>query len=206
MDVIYREKLWGGKKHDFYSGSGSHLEEIVNPYIQAISSFLDSFEDKLVVCDLGCGDFNVGSNLVSFSKDYVGVDIVEDLIERNKQKFKAEKLRFECLDIVTDTIPPADCILARQVLQHLTNDEVTKVLAKLKNYKYLIITEHVPFGDFVPNKDKKTGPGTRLYDASGVDVAMPPFNLRPVAQKELLRLDFGRKRTQIVTTLYQSIA
>ena len=31
------------------------------------------------MCDLGCGDFNVGKELVKHAKRYVAVDIVADL-------------------------------------------------------------------------------------------------------------------------------
>ena len=69
---------------DFYSGVGSHSPEIVDPYIDAVKSFLKSFGEPIVVCDLGCGDFNVGKELVSLSKKYIAVDIVPDLIARNR--------------------------------------------------------------------------------------------------------------------------
>ena len=80
MEQIYEMKLWGGAEFDFYSGKGSHEAQIVNPYIAVVTSF----EDSLVVCDLGCGDFNVGKELVKFIKKYVAVDIVESLINHNK--------------------------------------------------------------------------------------------------------------------------
>ena len=60
MEQIYEKNLWGGAEFDFYSGKGSHEAQIVNPYIAVVTSFLTSFVDSLVVCDLGCGDFNVG--------------------------------------------------------------------------------------------------------------------------------------------------
>ncbi len=64
MNQIYEKNLWGGNENEFYSGEGSHNPEIVEPYLQTLKSFLSSFENPLTVCDLGCGDFNVGQHLV----------------------------------------------------------------------------------------------------------------------------------------------
>lgn len=204
MDIIYKNKLWGGSGHDFYSGIGSHSSKIVKPYIACLIEFFGSLDEKITVCDLGCGDFNVGKQLVQYSDKYIAVDIVDDLIERNKQLFHGDNLEFHCINIVNESLPEADCVLVRQVLQHLTNDEISQILVKLKNFKYVIITEHVPLGGFIPNKDKKTGPGIRLSTNSGIDIAQPPFNFDFKIEKELLRLN-DRKKTQIVTTLYQNI-
>src|SRR5690554_4538222 len=153
MAQIYEMNLWGSNESEFYSGIGSHHPEIVEPYLDAVISFLSSFKKPISVCDLGCGDFNVGKELVEFTGKYVAVDIVPELIECNKDKFKADNLEFHCLDIAVDDLPSAYCALLRQVLQHLSNAEVQKIVTKLADYKYVILTEHVPEGDFEPNKD-----------------------------------------------------
>ena len=131
MEQVYEKKLWGGNTSDFYSGEGSHLPEIVTPYITVVSGFLQSFENPLTVCDLGCGDFNIGKNLVSLTKKYLAVDIVQDLILHNKTNYKKENLEFLCLDIALENLPSADCAFLRQVLQHLSNKEVYEIVKKL---------------------------------------------------------------------------
>ncbi|MEP1150653.1 MAG: class I SAM-dependent methyltransferase [Balneola sp.] len=202
MEQIYEMNLWGENDSNYYSGEGSHDPEIVEPYIDVITSFLTSFEQPLIVCDLGCGDFNVGKELVQHTKKYVAVDIVEDLIERNKEKFKEEDVEFSCLDIAVDELPSGDCVLIRQVLQHLSNAEVESILNKLSDYKYIIITEHVPIGDFEPNVDIISGQGTRLKKKSGLDVMTDPFNFNPKKEKKLLSITLDDGRGVIVTTLY----
>lgn len=202
MEQIYEMNLWGENDSNYYSGEGSHDPEIVEPYIDVITSFLTSFEQLLTVCDLGCGDFNVGKELVEHTKKYVAVDIVEDLIERNKEKFKDEEVEFRCLNIAVDELPSGDCVLIRQVLQHLSNAEVDSILNKLSDYKYIIITEHVPIGDFDPNVDIISGQGTRLKKKSGLDVMTDPFNFNPKKEKELLSITLDDGRGVITTTLY----
>ncbi len=202
MEQIYELKLWGNNDTDFYSGNGSHDSEIVNPYIDVVTSFLTSFETPITVCDLGCGDFNVGKELVAFTQKYIAVDIVTDLIAYNTKKFAAENLEFHCLNIAADDLPVGDCALVRQVLQHLSNAEVQSILNKLANFKYVILTEHLPIGNFVPNKDIISGQGIRLKKQSGLDILASPFNFKVKRQKQLLSITPKEKNGVIVTTLY----
>ena len=202
MDQVYKMKLWGSNNAEFYSGSGSHQPEIIEPYIETISTFLTSFKNPITVLDLGCGDFNIGKNFVNFTQKYTAVDIVSELIKYNTEHFKAENLNFECLDIATDTLPKADCIILRQVLQHLSNAEVQSVVDKLSDYKYVILTEHLPSEDFIPNKDIISGQGIRIKKKSGIDLLATPFNMKVKEEKELLSYTLEDGKGKIVTTLY----
>ena len=202
MEQVYAQNLWGSNADDFYSGEGSHNPTIVVPYVNVVTSFLKSFKQRLTVCDFGCGDFNVGKQLVNYAASYVAVDIVPSLIAHNKATFKADNLTFQCLNIAEDEMPTCDCALIRQVFQHLSNAEIQNALEKLKEFTYLIITEHVPTGNFEPNVDIISGQGTRLKKDSGVDVLAPPFSLSVIQQKELLVINLAGNRGRIVTTLY----
>jgi len=203
MEQVYTRKLWGDNTSDFYSGQGSHHLEIINPYIDALTSFLSSFKNPLVVCDLGCGDFNIGKELVRHTKKYVAVDIVRDLIAHNKSTFKAKNLEFQCLDIAVDDLPFGDCAILRQVLQHLSNAEIQCILNKLTRFKFVIITEHIPEGDFKPNKDIISGQGIRLKKQSGVRAKAPPFNFKVKEEKQLVAVTLKNGKGSIVTTLYK---
>ncbi len=202
MEQVYDLKLWGAGISDFYSGEGSHHPEIVVPYVEAVTAFLSSFEEPLAVCDLGCGDFNIGSKLVPYTEKYTGVDIVAALIEHNKATFKNKQLSFECLDIVAEELPTGNCVILRQVLQHLSNREIASVVGKLASFKYVILTEHLPEGDFEPNQDIISGQGTRLKKNSGVQLLMPPFDMKVVGEQELSVTQPTDGKGRIVTTLY----
>ena len=203
MKQVYEKNLWGGGDADFYSGAGSHYPELVQPYVEAVRSFLQSFDEPLVVCDLGCGDFNIGKELVTHTKRYLAVDIVEDLIERNKKLFKAENLEFLCLDIAKDDWPSGDCVILRQVLQHLSNAEIRRIVDKLSDFRYLILTEHIPEGEFEPNKDIISGQGIRLKKGSGVDMLARPFNLQVKDKEQWLSIPAKDWGGLVVTTLYR---
>lgn len=203
MAQIYEDNLWGKSESGFYSGIGSHHPELIEPYVDAVRSFVTSIETPLVVCDLGCGDFNVGKELVHYSKKYIAADIVPELIERNRETFTGENLEFRCLDIASDKLPSGDCIILRQVLQHLSNREVQRVVNKLVDYKYVILTEHLPEGEFTPNKDIISGQGIRLKKQSGIDLLVSPFNLEVKEEKQLLSQPAKDSNGLIVTTLYR---
>ena len=202
MNQVYKLKLWGSNSTEFYSGEGSHLPEIFNPYIETVITFLKAFEKPLIVCDLGCGDFNIGKELVTFTQKYFAIDIVQDLIEYNRVKFKSENLEFKCLDIAVDELPSGDCAIIRQVLQHLSNLEIKTIVNKLSNFKYLIVTEHLPIGDFEPNKDIISGQGIRIKKESGVKLTSPPFNMIVKEEKEILSFELKNGKGKIVTKLY----
>lgn len=203
MEQVYAFKLWGGNESDFYSGEGSHDPDILRPYLDALIAFFTSFENPLVVCDLGCGDFNVGKELVKYTQKYVAVDIVSDLIAHNKETFQEKNLEFHCLDIAVDTLPQGDCALIRQVLQHLSNAEIKSIVAKLAAFKYVVLTEHLPEGDFTPNKEIISGQGIRLKKQSGINLLAPPFNLKVKEEKLLSTTLLGDTKGVIITTLYK---
>ena len=203
MNQIYNMHLWGGNEFDFYSGAGSHNPEIINPYLKSLTAFLESQKNSLVVCDLGCGDFNIGKHLTKHTKKYTAVDIVENLINRNKTLYKEDNLEFYCLDIIEDELPHGDCIILRQVLQHLSNKDIEKVTQKLSPYKYIILTEHIPFGDFTPNKDIISGQGIRLKQNSGVTLLEAPFNFKIKDQKCLCEYILENDKGRIMTTLLE---
>lgn len=201
MGQIYEQKLWGGNDSDFYSGEGSHDTKIIKPYLEQVIAFLKTHKRSLTVCDLGCGDFNIGKHLVPYTKHYHAIDIVKNLITRNQKLFTEDHLEFHCLDIAKDELPDADCIILRQVLQHLSNAEIQNILKKLANYKYIILTEHVPLGDFTPNQDIISGQGIRLKQNSGVNILEAPFCFQIKEQRILHEYLLDQNKGRIVTTL-----
>ncbi|WP_104735801.1 class I SAM-dependent methyltransferase [Hanstruepera ponticola] len=202
MEQIYDQHLWGGHDFDFYSGEGSHKPEIIKPYLERVISFLKTHHAALEVCDLGCGDFNIGKQLTPYTKKYIAIDIVEDLIERNKKLYHEVHLEFHCLDISKDKLPAADCIILRQVLQHLSNAEILDITKKLEDYKYVILTEHLPNDDFTPNLDIISGQGIRHKHNSGVNLLKSPFHLKVKNQSVLHEHILPNENGCIKTILY----
>ena len=165
---IYRKRKWGVSDRPFCSGAGTENETAVAAYVDVIRPYLNGR-----VVDLGCGDFTVGRRLLPFCEQYIGVDVVPELIHH----LRTTELKgsFLCLDIIEGTLPQGDVCLVRQVFQHLSNAQIIKVLLKLKRYETIVVTEHQPILG-TPNLDKVHGSAIRLYRGSGVYLDQPPFS------------------------------
>ncbi len=200
---IYKKRLWGAVNTSAYcSGHGSHDEAVLGPYLQAVRSFLSEFPCKPNVVDLGCGDFNVGARLRDACARYLACDVVNDLIAYNRKLFTSLDTSFMQLDITTDPLPEGEIAFIRQVLQHLNNAQIARVAAKLSQYAWVVVTEHLPTKtDFVANLDKPIGPGVRLRLHSGVVLTRAPFDLRVIDQKPLCSVPESSGVLQ--TTAYQ---
>ena len=196
---IYKNDRWGYFRYenapcDFYSGPGSYADELVNPYVSLVRKLISEKEIK-TIADLGCGDFNVGSRIAPLVVDYTGCDIVPELIERNKKKFGNDRCSFVCLDIVEDDLPAADLCLIREVFQHLSNKEIMNVLHKLRQYKFVLVTETIKSIEEGFNKDIPHGSGR------GVSLECPPFCMTGT---EMLRLNHPvDKGCVVVSTLFK---
>jgi hypothetical protein len=177
---IYRDGHWGSRAGDrFCSGTGSATQAVTEPYIETVVGYLKSAGADKTIVDLGCGDMVIGQNFLDFCTEYIGVDVVDDLIKKHRSTYKDRNTKFLCLDIVDDDLPDGDICFVRQVLQHLSNDQVARILQKLRKYKVCFITEHYPADNaqIEPNKDIVHGSRIRVYENSGVYLDKPPFNI-----------------------------
>jgi hypothetical protein len=207
--AVYRRGHWGKSRDPasrFYSGSGSHDVAVVGAYVEAIERWMAEQHEPLNAVDLGCGDFAVGSQIRGLFTGYTACDVVPELIEHNRQRFRSLDVDFRQLDICNDPLPPGDIVFIRQVLQHLSNYDVQKVLGKVKqNYRLLILTEHLPSSEqFRPNVDHKMGRGIRLSAGSGLVITDPPFSFVATSEKVLCEvLPCDENGGLIRTTLYK---
>jgi SAM-dependent methyltransferase len=188
--TIYKSQAWGALRNQpFCSGQGSICEEAVGPYCDIIRAFVEANKITRMV-DLGCGDFAVGSRLITAGVHYSGIDVVPDLIRYNQEHFGSPDIEFRCINIIDDELPQGDLCLVRQVLQHLSNAQILRTVKALGRYRYVIVTEHVYAGTRLRrNRDQPQGPGTRIPKRSGVFLESPPFNC---PAKIVLELPLGK--------------
>jgi len=188
---IYATNQWGGVSGEFSSGSGTRDKQIVAAYVEMIRQIAakEHFSD-LAFVDLGCGDFGVGQHLVPLCATYIGVDIVAPVVRQNEQRYGNVTTRFIHLNMITDELPDGDVCFVRQVLQHLSNQQILSVLGKLGKYSRVFITEHYPTDNdaIQVNIDKVQGGDVRVYDNSGVYLTEHPFLLPPEAIQLLLEV------------------
>ena len=93
-----------------------------------------------------------------------------------------------CVDATKSKLPEADCVLIKEVLQHLTNTEISDLLINLRGFKYVIITESYPFKLRKINLDKIKGPLSRSYNYSAVEIDKEPFNFSFKKKSNLLSI------------------
>ena len=203
---IYRRQLWGrpADGRQFSSGHGSVMELHVAPYVAAVGAFVEKFSPKPSVVDLGCGDFNVGSRIRGHFGSYTACDVAHEVLEENKKRYSGLNVDFRQLDIINDEFPEADVCIIRQVLQHLSNADISRVVKKLDKFRILILTEPLPKVDFTPNLDQPTGVSSRLARGipSGVVLTEPPFSLPVVSSQVMCTTVDDMSQARLVTTAF----
>ena len=118
------------------SGAGSY-GDMLNRKLD----WLKKLEGIKTIYELGCGDFNFGWRLLQFFPDatYIGTDMSETIIERNKQI--APKHTFTTNKVII----PSDLVLCVDVLFHVLDEkELEDILNGLEKAwtKYLVITAY----------------------------------------------------------------
>jgi len=161
---IYAANEWGGG-----SGPGSFPVH-TRGYVKFLERFIRRHRIGSVV-DLGCGDWQFSRNVDWGTARYDGFDIVPSVIEQNNARFKKDAVTFSLFDGDFASLPTADLLLAKDVLQHWSNDAIASFLPTLGNYRYALITNCVnPAGETL-NTDIVDG------DFHYLDLRLPPFHL-----------------------------
>ncbi len=98
--------------------------------------------DIQTICEIGCGDFNFGHNLMKLYPKayYIGQDISEYIIDKNRKDFLQYQFTTDMKELIQ-----ADLTLCIDVLFHITDDrEYEDLLTNIENNwtKYLAITAY----------------------------------------------------------------
>lgn len=141
FSYIYANNIFGGRESR--SGEGSNLVQTA-----VIQQELPQLVNELkinTVMDAPCGDWHWMKNISLGAEKYIGVDIVEALIEKNLKQFGNARYQFKCKNLTEDELPQVDLILCRDCLVHLNFDDACKILANFKRSKsrYLLTTTFV---------------------------------------------------------------
>ena len=179
---IYKEDLWQDG-----SGGGSKIEN-VREYVDVLQKYIDKPEIKTVI-DLGCGDWQFSKFLDLSSVLYLGVDVVDSVIDSNIDLYSASNIDFISRDIITYELPQVDLIICKDVLQHLSNRDVISVLIKIiKSSKFALITN-----DF--NSESTSNIDIENGDYRYLDLTLSPFFLDVVTVLEFEKPGWRPKRT-----------
>ena len=164
---IYTDNLWASAESK--SGSGSELQntEVLR---KELSTLFKKYEITSML-DIPCGDFNWMKEVDLSEINYVGADIVEELIQSNNTRYPNKS--FTVLNLIEDELPKADLVFVRDCLGHLSNENVLKALENIKRSgsKYLLATS---FTKWSQNPDIIDG-GWKC-----INLMIAPFYMNPV--------------------------
>lgn len=156
---IYNRNSWGSGES--VSGSGSELRRTYHlrselPYL------LQEFNIGSVL-DIPCGDFNWMQHVDFGDIQYIGADIVPELIERNRREYGGSRIQFEHLDVITSPLPKVDAVLCRDGLVHFPHASIAAALRNIcsSGAKYLMTT-HFTFRTPSANEEITLGQWRRL--------------------------------------------
>lgn len=163
---IYAHNWWGGTVS--VSGTGSALEQ-TGLIVRALPVMIRDLRVSKIL-DIPCGDFHWMRSVDLSGIDYIGGDIVAELIQRNDQAYGRRGLAFRHIDLIVDELPKVDMILCRDGLVHLSYEHIFGAFANMcrSGSRYLLTTTFPDHGD---NHDIVTG------DWRPVNLQRAPFFL-----------------------------
>jgi len=168
---IYENNLWGDSESR--SGRGSTLARTA-VIRAALPALLEGIGARSML-DAACGDFNWMARVDLSGVRYVGIDIVPELVERNRRLYGREGRDFIFADITRDQLPEVDVILCRDCLIHHSLDDARSAVRNFRRStsRYLLATTHPHVRR---NIDIQTGSWRSL------NLRLPPFNFPPPAR------------------------
>jgi SAM-dependent methyltransferase len=175
---IYSHQIWGEG-----SGGGSTLAA-TKAYVNFLQSFIDSNKIQSVL-DIGCGDWRFSAFVNWTNIEYLGLDVVPTVIETNIQRHAKNNIHFKCQNPLDEDfkMPKVDLVIMKDVLQHLSNQNISKMIHLVKQAKFCLITN-----DYArKNADTLNG------DTRPLNLLAAPFNLN--GEEVLI---FGDKRTILI--------
>ncbi len=168
---IYQTNAWGSQ--ETVSGTGSELN--VTEKMRSEFSALIKQLGVTSIADAPCGDLNWMMHVDLGTCRYIGIDIVQEIIENNIKIFGGTK-EFKHLNLLENIIEQVDLILCRDMLVHLTYEQIFIAMRNFKQSgsKYILMTTDVLKQK---NSDLKSTGGWR-----NLNFEQPPFNFpKPLA-------------------------
>lgn len=129
---VYKNKKW-------LKGSGVGSKPKFNEeYIAFLGTFLKDNKIKSVI-DFGCGDWQFSQFVDWGDTEYLGLDIVDSVIENNKKQFPEYSFVSDT-DIFKYITPDKDLVIIKDVFMHWTDVEIVSFLQKLIAYDIKILS------------------------------------------------------------------
>lgn len=153
---IFRRNHWAGAES--VSGEGAGREQ-TRGIEEALPAILQDLGVRSLL-DLPCGDFAWMQHVDLPGVQYIGGDLLPELIAENRRRHQTEHRAFRVIDLLSDPLPRADLILCRDCLVHLSFGDIACAIQNMKRspITYLLTTtfpeceanEEITTGDWRP--------------------------------------------------------
>jgi len=158
-------RSWASEGGETPCGQGSTLTNTAAMRV-ALQEWLYKYGVDVMV-DAGCGDFNWVKQLNLGGITYYGYDIVDR---------KRRDLPFAVKDVITESFPPCDLVVCKDVFIHWTNEMIMDAIANFRKYTNYMFAESTP-GISNDGRPEQAG-GFARVNLEGL-----PFNLGPPMEK-----------------------
>lgn len=164
---IYLRGTWGGTESA--SGPGSSMEE-TRVLRSALSEVLSELSIRSML-DIPCGDSHWMQHVDLTGVDYIGADIVPELVAANA-RLARRNISFRTLDVMADPLPAVDLVLCRDCLPHFSLRDARRALVNITASRstFLLTTTFT---------DRQTNADIRSGDFRPVNLEREPFALPP---------------------------
>lgn len=130
FEIIYKYSYWRANQNESKSGYGSSFRATKNILIE-LKNFIDK-ENIQNLFDAPCGDFFWLKKLNLNNSNYVGADIVKDMIKKNNENYSNINVKFIEFDILNQVPSKFDLIFNRDCLVHFRDKDVIKAILNFK--------------------------------------------------------------------------
>jgi len=186
FDWIYANNHWAPEEGIPLSGPGSTLESTKT--LRLLLPVIVKAVGAKSILDAGCGDFTWMQSTEIEVEKYIGADIAQFIITKNKKTYENDTYSFCCLDVVKDSLPKVDIIFCRDCLAHLSNEDIISALKNFKKSgaKYLLTST---YPKITINNNMQTG------NFRGINLRAYPFNFPiPIMMFEEISAERDMKR------------
>ncbi len=150
--TYYKKNRWGDSES--LSGASSTINR-TKTLRSELLLLLKELKIKTML-DIPCGDFCWMKEIPLNLDNYIGADIVEELIQKNNQLYRNSQKEFQVLDILSDPLPKVDLIFCRDIFIHFSFQDIYKSLANIKKSGSIYLATST-FNKLKKNSDIITG-------------------------------------------------
>lgn len=173
FEQIYSKNLWSGGGSGYGSSPG-----FTRPYREWLANFLQSVRPGptvLKIIDFGCGDWQ-SSKLIDWTgSQYLGYDVVPQVIQQNQRLYAQDHVKFQLVSVdfsdITDFV--ADVLIIKDVMQHWPLAMVQQFLQLPWQVERALFINDTAY----PDRKKVVNADCGLGGFQLRNLALPPFNL-----------------------------